>query len=218
MKNYLFVLVVCFILVGCTKDITPFKTKKEYRASKKVAKLLAAFPNIIKSDSIFKKDSSIENVAIEGEFYDVNKENQVHEYIDSLLIELANKCPQLFEVTDTTIVESKDSFSIPVKNNALEGLRKRLTNMATIENLMNGPLLIDSAGIKVKLWANGNALYYQYTFPIKTIHELKEKTTVIPCPDCPEESYWRSMWAVKEVIGILLLLIGFLCFLIVIMK
>jgi hypothetical protein len=180
-----------------TSNLSP----SERRATKKVARLLAKYPNIIKSDSSSKLETKITIIEKEINHQDSIREKQAHKMIDSLLAELTVKCPDL--ISETT-----------PKTSIIHKVGNSIKRSITIESLMS-PIVIDTAGAKVYITAQGNNLKVKVQLPVVETKETKTIEVVIPCV---EPTYWNSLWRVKEVIGALIFLVLMLFGLILLMK
>jgi len=207
----LYILFCALFLVSCSKNISPYKSKPEYRAAKKVAKLLARYPAIIKSDSTSKSDTVTKYITNTQTFSDATKEKAAQQTIDSILFVLEQKCPNLFESSTATPIKNSQT------GNPNTSIKEKLKSICTIERLMS-PITIDTAGVKITISAKGNTIKADWVFPLKEITNEKSITTVIPCPECPDKSYFKKMWAVKEVIGLLLFMFFAALFMIIAMK
>ncbi len=196
MRGSLVFILLAIVLQGCFPGSLSKSERKENKAKKKVAGLLAEFPEIIKTDSLVTIDSIQALMVYEEVFFDENIEADVHRLIDSLRYEISLKCPDL------------------TKNDPAVKKLVKLERKITLENLLP-PVTFDTAGAKVLVSAVGNKLKVSVQLPVTKVITFKEKQVVIPCP---ELGFWSSFWVVRWLIGALVLVICVLFFLIILMK
>lgn len=177
---YRFLFFVVFIaLLGGTGCIT-----NERLASKRVAKLIERFPNIIDTTAKVRVDTTKITITVNRAIYDSAKVNTAYNSIDSLINELKLKGD-----CDTVIIER---------------VKGKIKQHCTIESLLK-PYSFDTTGVHLEIYAKGNKLYTRVTLINLVINKDKEKTLVIPCQQL---TYWTGLkWEWPWLLAILFLLV-----------
>jgi len=168
MKNattYRYIIYLVFVaLLAGTSCI-----RSERLASKRVAKLIERFPNIIDTTTKVRVDTIKTTITIDRTVFDSAKVDNAYKSIDSLMNELQTKgnC-------DTAVVER---------------IKWKIKGNCTIEQLLK-PFTYDTAGVHLEFWAINNKLNYRLTFTNIQINKDTNKTLVIPCQQL---DYWTGL-------------------------
>lgn len=153
----------------------PKKTPCE-KAAQKVAKYLKKCPEIIKGDSSETVKSTKTNVNVNLEFEDSSNTNKMQSKVDTILKIIIQECPEI----------------------NYEEIRKELSKIYTVENVL-GVINWDSAGFKIKVYAKVNKTFISLSVPKETIEKTKNKSIIMPCPECPKCKEWTYMDHLLEV-------------------
>lgn len=165
MKKVLFLLSIC-VLCSCVR--TP------EQASRKINKLLERFPTAAKTETItiVKTDTLYLHDTIVIEKTDKKAIEKTYNSMDSLINLLKKKgCDTVF----------------------IEVIKKQLKNKCTIQNLLQSPVLVDTLGIKGKIYAKDNTIVVDLVRSVAQINKETTNTEKVLI-ECPEKPFYRNFW------------------------
>lgn len=160
------------------------------QASKQINKLLERFPTAaeVKTVTIVKIDTVIVHDTIVIEKTDKKAIEKTYNSMDSLV----------------NLLKKKDCDTV-----FIEVIKKQLKNKCTIQNLLQSPVLVDTLGVKGKVYAKDNTVIVDL---VRTIAQINKETdnasqVIIGCPETPfykDKWFWAFILACLFIVLILL--------------